>query len=245
MADTTIPVLETIAPRGTTEPARNRRLFALATVLCVSLLHFIVSSSYYVLGGTSGPSVPGMMRYRLVGALVAESTSLLVLWYVISERQNGWQSIGWYPRWSDPIHGIAVLVVSLVATIPPVLVFQFGCYAYAGHYLPAKDVRQMLGLGISALSIFFVLVNPFFEELIVRAYTMSEVMDLGGSRALAVLVSVALQVSYHLYQGAARSIAVAAIFTVFSIYFARTRRIFPIVIAHFCIDAYALLRGGM
>ena len=103
----------------------------------------------------------------------------------------------------------------------------------------------MLGLGISALSIAFVLINPFFEELIVRAYPMSEIMDLGGSRALAVLVSVALQVSYHLYQGAARSIAVAAIFTVFSIYFARTRRIVPVVIAHFCIDAYALVRGGM
>jgi len=58
-----------------------------------------------------------------------------------------------------------------------------------------------------------------------------------------VVISVALQVSYHLYQGAARAIAVAATFTVFSIYFARTRRILPVVVAHFCIDAYALIRG--
>ena len=61
---------------------------------------------------------------------------------------------------------------------------------------------------------------------------------------LAVVISVVLQVSYHLYQGTARTIAVAATFTVFSIYFARTRRIFPVVVAHFCIDAYALVKGA-
>jgi len=245
MADATIPVVEIVAPPEASKPTRKRRLLALVMVLCASILHFIVSSSYYLLGGTAAPSVPGMMRYRLVGALVAESTSLLVLWYVISERHDGWKSIGWNPSWNDPMHGIGLWIVSLIATVPPVMIFQSANYAFSGHYMQAKDLRQLLGFGISALSIAFVLVNPFFEELIVRAYAMSEVMGLGGSRALAVVVSVALQVSYHLYQGAARSIAVAATFTVFSIYFVRTRRILPVVIAHFCIDALALLRGGM
>ena len=110
MADATIPVIETIPLPETSGGARKRRLFALVMVLCVSVLHFIVSSSYYLLGGTPAPSPPGMMSYRLIGALVAESTSLLVLWYVISERQNGWKSIGWNPSWSDPISGIGVLV---------------------------------------------------------------------------------------------------------------------------------------
>ena len=138
-----------------------------------------------------------------------------------------------------------MLIVAVVATIPPALIFEYGYLAFSGHYLPAKDLRQLLGFGISAFSIAFVLVNPVFEELIVRAYTMSQVIELGGSRFLAIVISVALQVSYHLYQGLVRSIAVAATFTVFSIYFARTRRIMPVVVAHFCIDAFALLRGGM
>jgi len=243
MAEATVPVAETIRSEAV-GPARNRRLFALAVVLSVSLLHFIISSSYYLVGGAAQPLTQGTIPYRLVGALVAESTSLLLLWYVISERQDGWQSIGWNSNWRDPLRGIALMIVSLMATVPPVIVFQSAYRAFSGHYLAARDLRPLLGFGISFFSIAFVVINPFFEELIVRAYTMSEVMDLGGSPALAILVSVALQVSYHLYQGIARTIAVAATFTVFSIYFVRTRRILPIVVAHFCIDAYALIKGA-
>jgi hypothetical protein len=72
---------------------------------------------------------------------------------------------------------------------------------------------------------------------------MSEVMDLGGSRLLAIVVSLSLQISYHVYQGVLRSIAIAATFTVFSIYFAKTRRIALLILAHFCFDALALVRG--
>jgi len=47
----------------------------------------------------------------------------------------------------------------------------------------------------------FSLLNPFFEELIVRAYLMTEIMDLTGSAMLAIATSVLLQASYHLYYG--------------------------------------------
>jgi membrane protease YdiL (CAAX protease family) len=102
----------------------------------------------------------------------------------------------------------------------------------------------MFGFGISSLSIAFICLNPFFEELIVGAYTMSEVMNLGGTRALAVVVSVVAQMSYHLYQGVASSLALTLLFTVFSIYYIRTRRIVPVILAHLCLDLLALFRGS-
>jgi hypothetical protein len=71
---------------------------------------------------------------------------------------------------------------------------------------------------------------------------MSEVLDLGGSGVMAVLISIAVQMSYHLYQGFVRGIALTVSFAVFSIYFWKARRIAPVVLAHFCLDAYALLR---
>lgn len=243
MPEATIAIAEVTPTTAVSPLSRRRRLFALGVVLCVSFLHFIVSSTYYAVGRVA-PYAPGMTSYRLMFALIAESTSLLVLWYVISEREGGWKSIGWDPSWNDILAGFGVLIVSLMATVPPALVFQSTYRSFTGHYLQPRDLRQMLGFSISAVSIAFVLVNPFFEELIVRAYTMSEVMDLGGSRLLAIVLSVGLQTSYHLYQGVARSIAVAATFTVFSIYFARTRKILPVIVAHFCIDAYALIRGS-
>lgn len=244
MAESVLPTEIEVAPAASmvSPISRRRRLFALAVVLSVSLLHFVFASFYYLLGGNV-PLGARQNAFRLIGALVAESTSLLVLWYVLSERGSGWRAIGWTPAWKDLPEGFGLFIVGYLATIPPVLIFQAAYRSYAGHYLHAKSLESVLGFGISLFSVAFVLLNPFFEELIVRAYTMSEVMNLGGSRLLAVVVSVSLQMSYHFYQGVLRSIAIAATFTVFSIYFARTRRIAPVILAHFCFDALALVRG--
>ena len=95
-----------------------------------------------------------------------------------------------------------------------------------------------------SVSASFMCVNPFFEELIVRAYTMSEVIDLGGSRTLAVIISVAVQMSYHLYQGLASVLSLTFLFAVFSIHYVRTRRIVPVILAHLCLDLFSLFRGA-
>jgi membrane protease YdiL (CAAX protease family) len=83
-----------------------------------------------------------------------------------------------------------------------------------------------------------------FEELIVRGYLMSEIVDLGGSGVSAIFLSIAVQMSYHLYQGLANAIALTVVFAVYSIYFWKTRRIAPIIFAHLCMDAYALVSVG-
>ena len=243
MAESVLPTEVEVAPTASmvSPISRRRRLFALGVVLSVSILHFVFASFYYLLGG-GVPLDAHQNAFRLGGALLAESTSLLVLWYVLSERGSGLRAIGWTPAWKDLPEGFGLLMVGYLVTIPPALIFQAAYLSYAGHYLHAKSLESMLGFGISVFSIAFVLLNPFFEELIVRAYTMSEIMDLGGSRLLAIVVSVSLQMSYHFYQGVLRSIAIAATLTVFSIYFARTRRIAPIILAHFCFDALALVR---
>ena len=98
-----------------------------------------------------------------------------------------------------------------------------------------------IGAGISVLTVLFVVVNPFFEELIVRGYTISEITPLGGSPNLAIFVSVLIQMSYQVYRGLLRCIALTAVFLVFSIYFSRTRKIAPVIVAHFWSDARALI----
>jgi hypothetical protein len=111
--------------------------------------------------------------------------------------------------------------------------------------MTTKSLHGMLGVGISGLSIAFICLNPFFEELIVRGYLMTEIVELGGSGALAIVTSVAVQMSYHLYQGFTNGIVLATIFAVFSIYFWKTGRLAPVVLAHLCVDAHALIRGSV
>jgi len=84
--------------------------------------------------------------------------------------------------------------------------------------------------------------NPFFEELLVRAYLMTEIVELTGSSALAIAVSVAVQTSYHLYYGWSGALSLAFLFLAFALYFARSRRALPVVVAHGVFDIYGLVR---
>jgi len=87
----------------------------------------------------------------------------------------------------------------------------------------------------------FSLLNPFFEELIVRAYVMTEIKELTGSTLLAILLSVLLQASYHLYYGWVGALSVAFPFMVFAIYYGRSRRVVPLIVAHAAFDLYGLV----
>lgn len=238
------PVLssnEAPEPPSAAGPPRQRRLVALGLVLSVSLTHFIVVAFYYLFH-PEGP----LDRYRtqlgVVVALIAELTSLLVLWFVLTEHKRKWREIGWQPRWMDVPHGIALILASGGAARLVTLIVQGSFLRHTGHYLQPRSVHGVIGAGISLFTIVFVFVNPLFEELIVRGYTMSEVMALGGSRYLAIFISVLLQMSYHVYQGLLRGVGLTAVFLVFSVYFSKERRIIPVVIAHFWSDGAALIR---
>jgi membrane protease YdiL (CAAX protease family) len=104
---------------------------------------------------------------------------------------------------------------------------------YVGHLL--------FGSGIFYSAILLQFLNPFFEELIVRAYLMTEIQFLTGSVTKAVIISTILQTSYHLYQGGAAAISHAATFLIFSIFYAKTNRITPVILAHLYSDVSATL----
>ena len=96
---------------------------------------------------------------------------------------------------------------------------------------------------VSILGVLFLIINPFFEELTARAYVISEVQFFTSSRGLAVLFSVLLQSSYHLYQGLGPALLTIPLFAVFSLYYVKTKRILPVILAHMFFDFLALLRG--
>jgi len=231
---------ETTPPPARNPGARRRRLQALGVVLFVSFGNFIFSSAYSLMGATASGN-PRQHQARLLGSLIAESGSLAVLWYVLSGQGRSWKDIGWNLGWMDVPRAVGLLLASRLARYLVMVPFQVFYKFYFGHYLAPRSLHGLPSFGISGFSIALVCLNPLFEELIVRGYLMSEIFDLGGNALLAVLASVAVQMSYHLYQGLGNGIALTAGFSVYSVYFWRTRRIAPVVLAHFCVDAYASL----
>jgi membrane protease YdiL (CAAX protease family) len=238
-----LPVAEALLEPAKPAGMNRRRLLALGVVLAVSFSQFIVTSFYYLFHAELAINRP-YRQISVFGALLGELVSLSVLWFVLSEHKRTWSEIGWNPQWMDLLRGVGVILISGGAGRAVVMLFQSCVHALTGHYPQPSPVHGAISAGISVFSILLVVVNPFFEELIVRGYTMTEVVGLGGSRNFAIIVSMLIQMSYHVYQGLVHCVGLIAVFLVFSIYFSRTRRIAPVIVAHFWSDASALIRIG-
>jgi membrane protease YdiL (CAAX protease family) len=82
------------------------------------------------------------------------------------------------------------------------------------------------------------LVNPVFEELLLLGFISAGFSGAGFWR-IGVL-SVALRVIVHTYQGAYAMLSIAPIGIIFAVYYLRTRRLGPVIVAHAIQDALGL-----
>jgi len=100
--------------------------------------------------------------------------------------------------------------------------------------------------GVSAaVAIAFSLINASYEEIFVCAYVVAAARKLG--LAPAVLISAALRLSYHLYQGPMALITILPVGLIFAWYFAVRGRVWPLIVIHFALDLLALapyMHGG-
>jgi membrane protease YdiL (CAAX protease family) len=77
------------------------------------------------------------------------------------------------------------------------------------------------------------------EEVVVVAYLVTRLRQLGFTERAAVGASALLRGTYHLYQGWGGFLGNFAMGVLFGLVFVRTRRAWPIVIAHFLLDVAA------
>jgi membrane protease YdiL (CAAX protease family) len=77
------------------------------------------------------------------------------------------------------------------------------------------------------------------EEVVVVAYLVTRLRQLGLTEVSAVGASALLRGSYHLYQGWGGFLGNVAMGVLFGFVFTRTRRAWPIVVAHFLLDVTA------
>jgi membrane protease YdiL (CAAX protease family) len=199
-----------------------------------------ILGSIYVLKNIPGSNTQ-LTSSRLILGIVQEITALLLLGYVLSRTGRRFRDIGL--RWSlrDVGLGFVVAIASYTAYAFGYTALRLIHSAMYGSPIPHTPAKEIFGhLGFVAIP--FMLINPFFEELIVRAYLMTELIDLTGSSVVAIAVSVALQFSYHLYYGWWTAFSLAFQFLVFALFFAAFRRALPIITAHALFDLQALLR---
>jgi membrane protease YdiL (CAAX protease family) len=90
--------------------------------------------------------------------------------------------------------------------------------------------------------------NGLLEEVVVVGYLMTRLSELGWRTGSAVAASALLRGTYHVYQGIGAFVGNAIMGAVFALFFVRTKRVMPLVVAHALLDVgafvgYAILRG--
>lgn len=179
---------------------------------------------------------------RAFYGLIYELLALAVMTYVLSRQGRSLKQIGLSFSWIDVLVSILLIVVAYVAFIISYKAIYYGYYFASGRSLIQQNRSpNIIDAGITTGTILFVIINPVYEELIVRAYVISEVRYLTGSGIVGVIVSVVIQTIYHLYQGTLAAFALGVMFLVFSIYYLKFKRIVPVILAHFFFDVLALL----
>ncbi|NLZ58860.1 MAG: CPBP family intramembrane metalloprotease [Corynebacterium sp.] len=92
--------------------------------------------------------------------------------------------------------------------------------------------------------------NAFAEEIVVVLWLLTRLKGLGWSVPWMIVASAVLRGSYHLYQGVSAGFGNIIMGVLFAWFYHRTGKVWPLVIAHFLIDAvafvgYAALGGDL
>jgi membrane protease YdiL (CAAX protease family) len=192
---------------------RNIRIFEVILICTIAFSGSILTSTYSFLGNSSGSSSgnSNWATWDWTIRTLREASALGLLWYVLMRHGKSFRDLGLMWTRKD-IGGRLFFVWSahwlFVQCMTPVS--HKASVAYVGNVL--------FGGGIFFTTILFQFLNPFFEELVVRAYVMTEVKQLTNNATKAIIISTLLQTSYHFYQGVSVAIGHMATFLMFSIF---------------------------
>ena len=217
----------------------RQRWFEVFIVMLIAFSSSLLGSLYLLKNGAGAPSE--LSNSRMLVGFIHEVACLFLLGYVLSRRSLRFRDLGLQWSLRDGATGLVVAAGSYLAYwlgSAAIYVIHYRIYSAPATSHSSKDIFGAVG----AAAIPFFLLNPFFEELIVRAYLMTEIMDLTGSKMLAIASSVVLQASYHLYYGWSIALSLSFQFLIFAIYYAHKRRALPIIVAHGIFDIYGLIR---
>ena len=200
-------------------------------VLCLVVGLFV--SDWFFAGPADGK--PARFDNLAAGTTLAiEGVFALVLGFWLWRR--GWRSDALSTP-SEPLDVARGVLLWLGALLVAELCFQ--TVALANHGLAKSLEADVLTIvARRPLLAVFAIGNAVFEEFLWLAYGVTALSRrMGLARACA--VSIALRTAIHAYQGALAIVGILPVGLVFTAYYARTRRVWPVIVAHALQDALA------
>jgi membrane protease YdiL (CAAX protease family) len=172
---------------------------------------------------------------RVLATLFVE-LGLACIW-IPRLRRQGWTlaSIARPWRASDAVHAIMLVVSAEIAVqIANVALWLVDrpLAVMISHYRTVGPLSWWVAVPM-------VLVNPPFEEALYFGYVTKVLRSRWGVH-FALTCALLLRVLMHLYQGPLALVGVLPVAIVFTVYYVRTGRLWPLVIAHVLLDCVAL-----
>ena len=201
-------------------------------VIGIAFGQFIVTSVAMLLSQSAGDGgesalfgtahLTGVMAYELV---VAPFLLLLL-------HGTGWRlrHLGGAPQWEDAGRAAVLFFASYVVYYLSAVAASF---AYADEVLSTSTPPSLALVAVASL------VNGTFEEVFVCGYVIRSLAGRFGP-IVAINVSTAIRVTYHVYQGPFAFVWVGMDGLLFGYCFLRWQRIWPLVCAHALLDLVSL-----
>jgi hypothetical protein len=147
-------------------------------------------------------------------------------------RVAGCRHFAAYPSGRELAMAIGLAVASTTVWALPWVLFA-----------PGDTGASSSGAGLSWPGILAVsIINPLFEELFLCAYMLPFLAKRRGP-VVAVAASLLVRLSFHTYQGPVGLLSIGLVGLVFTLFYARTQRLWPVLIAHGALDFLALANG--
>jgi membrane protease YdiL (CAAX protease family) len=228
-------------------------LGASAAYAAVSLLAKLTASrplnqQTATLNPSQAPGRPWLdLTYQLLGIFFALVPALLALHLLARDPGRPAEVLG-LDRRRPAFDVLAGLALAAVIGLPGLGLYlvarQLGVNATV---VPAALPHVWWAVPVLVLS---AVENAVLEEVVVVGYLMTRLRQLDLSLVPSVATSALLRGSYHLYQGFGAFVGNAVMGVVFALFFVRTRRLAPLIIAHTILDVvsfvgYALLKNHL
>jgi uncharacterized protein len=231
-------------PRPPGSPKLLRR--ELGLVLLLAFAPSVLGLLFLALGpqGTAPAEtqvLPSLVS--LVVELFLSWSPVLVIGYLLARNREGWSGIGLTRfRAGDLGMGVVLWVASFILVLVLAQLFRFFGQREV-DFLP-----EGLPLWFRAFQAVLIAVTAgFTEEIVVRGYAQTRLEQLRSPTAVILLLPTALWGMLHVYQGLGAALTIFGLGLMYAWYFQRTRRLWPLILAHTLFDLTQLiliLAGG-
>jgi uncharacterized protein len=185
---------------------------------------------------TEAGLVPSLIG--VVFELFLSWSPILVIGYLLVRSREGWLGIGLTRfRPGDLGMGTVLWVASYGLVVLLATLFQYFGQREVDFLPPSLPLwfRVVRAVLLAATA-------GFTEEIVTRGYAQTRLEQLRAPTAVVLLLPTLLWATLHLYQGLGVALTIFGLGLLYAWYYHRTRRLWPLILAHSLFDMTQLVR---